>query len=402
MKALFHPSLLRGELAAPPSKSVAHRYLISAGLAFGESCITGISDSEDMHATLDLLSAMGATYRKEGSTVYICGSDPRARGIAAGCCRESGSTLRFFVPIALLGSEEITLTGAPRLFARPLDIYKQLCRERGLFFRKGDTSVTLKGPLTGGEYTVVGNVSSQFITGLLFALPLCREDSTLRILPPVESRAYLSLTEEALWKFGIRFAKEGDIYFIPGNQCYRAADATVEGDYSNAAFFHAFLLFGDDVRLTGLRADSYQSDAAYLEMFPALAAGTPTLDISQCPDLGPILMAMAAAKNGAVLTGTRRLKIKESDRGAAMAAELAKMGISVNVEDDRITVAGGVPHAPDTPLYGHNDHRIVMALSTLLCKTGGEIQGAEAVKKSLPEYFDMIRSLGAEVTCYEA
>ena len=402
MKAIFRPSLLKGEIAAPPSKSVAHRYLISAGLAYGESRITGISDSEDMHATLDLLTAMGATYRKEGDTVSIRGADPRAVGMTSGCCRESGSTLRFFIPIALLGNEEITLTGAPRLFARPLDIYEDLCRKRGLLFRKEETSLTLKGPLTGGEYTVVGNVSSQFITGLLFALPLCREDSVLRILPPVESRSYLSLTEDALWKFGIRFVKEGDVYFIPGNQCYRATDATVEGDYSNAAFFHAFLLFGDEVNVTGLKADSHQSDAAYLEMFPALAAGMPTLDISQCPDLGPILMALAAAKMGAVFTGTRRLRIKESDRGEAMAKELGKMGIAVTVEENRITVAGGAPHAPECPLDGHNDHRIVMALSTLLCKTGGEIEGAQAVKKSLPEYFDMIRSLGAEVTCHEA
>lgn len=185
---------------------------------------------------------------------------------------------------------------------------------------------------------------------------------------------------------------------VQGNQRYLATDVTVEGDYSNAAFFAALDLFDNDVTVTGLSEQSHQGDRAYIKFFEMLAKGTPTVHIGDCPDLGPILMAVAAAKNGAVFTGTKRLRIKESDRGAAMAAELSKCGVSVKVHEDSIVVYPISFHAPDEPLFGYNDHRIVMALSTLLCMTGGEIEGAEAVRKSFPEYFELMKSLGADFT----
>ena len=175
----------------------------------------------------------------------------------------------------------------------------------------------------------------------------------------------------------------------------------MEGDYSNAAFFAALKLFGADIEITGLSEQSRQGDKAYLKFYEMLEKGTPTIHIGDCPDLGPVLMAVAAAKNGAVFRETRRLKIKESDRGAAMAEELAKFGVSVTVHEDSIVVYPVNFHAPKEILHGHNDHRIVMALSTLLTITGGEIDGAEAVRKSLPEYFELLKSLGAEVTEYE-
>ena len=186
-----------------------------------------------------------------------------------------------------------------------------------------------------------------------------------------------------------------------GNQTYRAAECTVEGDYSNAAFFSALSLVGGEVTVDGLRADSLQGDRAYINYFDMLSRGTPTIHLGNCPDLGPILMALAAAKNGAVFCGTRRLKLKESDRGAAMAEELSKFGTSVEVHEDSIVVYPMDFHAPSARLSGHNDHRIVMSLATLLTKTGGEIEGAEAVAKSLPEYFEMLSALGVEVSRHE-
>ena len=239
--------------------------------------------------------------------------------------------------------------------------------------------------------------------GLLFALPLCEGDSTLSILPPVESRPYLELTIEALAAFGVHVSWTDDrTLFVPGRQTYHPCEMTVEGDYSNAAFFAALKLFGNEMEITGLSDASRQGDKVYLKFFEMLAKGTPTIHIGDCPDLGPILMAVAAAKNGAVFRETRRLKIKESDRGAAMAQELAKFGASVTVYEDSIVVYPASFHAPREILHGHNDHRIVMALSALLTVTGGEIEGAQAVRKSLPEYFDMLKSLGAEVIEYEA
>jgi 3-phosphoshikimate 1-carboxyvinyltransferase len=301
-----------------------------------------------------------------------------------------------------LSGNEATLSGTEKLLSRPLSVYETICKEQDISYLQKKTSVSVKGKLRAGEYKIPGNISSQFITGLLFTLPLCDGDSILHILPPIESRSYLDLTIEALRAFGIEIVWQDDRnIFIKGNQTYHATDVSVEGDYSNAAFFAALSLFGYDVSVTGLSEQSHQGDKAYIKFFEMLAKGTPTVHIGDCPDLGPILMAVAAAKHGAVFTGTKRLKIKESDRGAAMAAELAKFGVSVTVHEDSIVVYPISFHAPKEVLYGHNDHRIVMALSTLLCFTGGEMEGAEAVRKSLPEYFDLIHSLGADLAIYK-
>jgi len=400
MKVIFKPSHLQGTVEAPPSKSMAHRMLICGGLSCdSESRIKGISDSEDVQATLRCLDALGAVYEKTGTDVVIRGTDVRESAAKSALdCHESGSTLRFFLPLCLLSGNEATLCGTPKLFSRPLSVYETVCKDQNIAYRLGESSVTVKGKLRAGEYRIPGNISSQFITGLLFALPLCGEDSTIAIIPPIESRSYLNLTVQALRAFGIAIEwKDDKTLFIRGNQSYRASDVSVEGDYSNAAFFAALALFGHDVGVSGLSEQSAQGDKAYIKFFEMLVKGTPTVHIGDCPDLGPILMAVAAAKNGAVFTGTKRLKIKESDRGAAMAAELAKFGVSVTVHEDSIIVYPPDFHAPTETLCGHNDHRIVMALSTLLCLTGGEIEGAEAVRKSLPEYFELLRSLGAQL-----
>lgn len=404
MKIQIIPHQLRGIVAAPPSKSMAHRLLICGGLAQGKkSVIRGISDSDDVTATLRCLSALGATYEKRGDIVEIVGTD--IRNICP-CetllCNESGSTLRFFIPLCLHCDQTINLSGSKKLLSRPLGIYETICREQNIFYSHTEDLFSVKGKLSAGEYKIPGNISSQFISGLLFALPLCKSDSTINIIPPIESRSYLDLTIEALSVFGVQIQWLDDkTLFIKGNQQYMPADVCVEGDYSNTAFFDALKLFGNDVSITGLSEKSKQGDKAYLTFFETLSKGTPTIHIGDCPDLGPILMAVAAAKNGAVFCGTKRLKIKESDRGAAMAEELAKFGVSVTVHDDSIVVYPMKFHAPTEILYGHNDHRIVMALSTLLTLTGGYIAGAEAVKKSLPEYFELLKSIGAEVIAHE-
>ncbi len=400
MKVTFIPSHLRGTVAAPPSKSMAHRLLICGGLAEGVSTIRGISASDDVSATLRCLEALGVFYEKSGADVTVQGTDVRTSLPQSELyCHESGSTLRFLLPLCLLSGNQTTLTGTEKLFSRPLGVYENICKEQGIRYLQEGSAVSVRGRLAPGEYKIPGNISSQFITGLLFTLPLCGGDSVLHILPPIESRSYLDLTMEALRAFGVEVAWQDDrTLFIKGNQRYTATDVTVEGDYSNAAFFSALALFGHEVRVTGLSEKSHQGDRAYIKFFEMLDKGTPTIHIGDCPDLGPVLMAIAAAKNGAVFTGTKRLRIKESDRGAAMAAELSKCGVSVKVHEDSIVVYPISFHAPDGPLYGHNDHRIVMALSTLLCFIGGEIEGAEAVKKSLPEYFDLMRSLGADFT----
>ena len=401
MKVTFTPSHLSGTISAPPSKSMAHRMLICGGLSHGNtSTIKGISDSDDVKATLRCLEALGASCEKIGTTVTVKGTDIlKSNTQTALDCHESGSTLRFFLPLCLLSEHLATLVGTKKLFSRPLSVYETICKEQNLIYQQTEDSVSVRGKLSAGDYKIPGNISSQFITGLLFALPLCEKDSTLHIIPPIESRSYLDLTIEALSAFGIEIVWRDDkTIFIKGNQTYRSADVSVEGDYSNAAFFAALCSFGQDITVTGLSEQSHQGDKAYVKFFELLNKGTPTIHIGNCPDLGPILMAVAAAKHGAVFTGTKRLKIKESDRGAVMAEELAKFGVSVTVREDSIVVYPMMFHAPTETLKGHNDHRVVMALSTLLCLTGGEIDGAEAVKKSLPEYFDLLKSIGADFT----
>ncbi len=400
MKVTITPSKLYGKINAPPSKSMAHRMLISAGLATdGESIIHGISTSDDVTATLSCLAAMGAEAKKEGETVRMRGTNVHKSAPKSVLnCHESGSTLRFFIPLCLLSGKKTVLTGTEKLLSRPLGVYETICKEQQIDYQQTAECVEVAGRLRAGEYRVPGNISSQFITGLLFALPLCEGDSTISIIPPIESRSYLNLTIEALAAFGVTVKWADDkTLFVKGNQAYHASEVSVEGDYSNAAFFAALKLFGNEIEIMGLSETSGQGDKAYIKFFEMLEKGTPTIHIGDCPDLGPILMAVAAAKNGAVFTGTKRLKIKESDRGEVMAEELSKFGVSVTVYEDSSVVYPMQFHAPNEPLKGHNDHRIVMALATLCTLTGGSIEGAEAVKKSLPEYFTLLESLGADI-----
>ena len=233
--------------------------------------------------------------------------------------------------------------------------------------------------------------------------PCGNENSFIKLLPPVESRSYINLTVEALETFGVKIEwQDENTLFIKGGQNYKAAYAKVEGDYSNAAFFAALNIFGSEIEMTGLKTKSLQGDKVYEKYFPLLEKEDENIDISDCPDLGPILFSVAAAKNGGTFTGTRRLKIKESDRAAAMAEELAKFGTKVTVNEDSVIIDSSEFHAPSEILCGHNDHRIVMSCAVLLSLTGGKIEGAEASRKSLPDFFERIKNLGFEVSLYDA
>lgn len=404
MKIEIKKGTARGSVSAPPSKSMAHRMLICAGLADGTSVLEGISDSQDMQATLDCLAALGAHWKKDGKTLTITGMHGADSGEPILRCRESGSTLRFLIPICLKTGRLMKLCGTPRLMERPLGVYEQLCRERGLTFIQEAQTLIVQGPLTAGTFRIPGNISSQFVSGLLLALPLCEGDSLLEILPPIESRPYIDMTVAALQKFGVTAEwKNAETLWIPGGQSYRPCHAQVEGDFSNAAFFAALAAIRPENRIAvenlPPQEESLQADRVYPELLKQLDEPEPCIDLTDCPDLGPILFAAAAAKHGGCFVGTKRLKIKESDRGQAMAQELRKFGVNVTVEDDRITIAppaNGIS-APTESLSGHNDHRIVMSEAVLLTLTGGAIDGAEAVTKSFPDFFDKLKALGIEV-----
>lgn len=395
MKLRILPGRAHGTVAAPPSKSAAHRLLLAAALARGESRIHGISESEDMRATLGCLPALGATFSREGTTVTVSGGGepPAVRRFP---CGESGSTLRFCIPPALTGGEAV-FEGTERLFARGIGVYETAFAGKGVLMEKAAKRITLRGVLPPGDYEIPGNVSSQFATGLLFALPRLAGESTLTVRPPVESRPYIDLTTDILGRFGVTVHETAPgVFQIPGGQFYVPGEHTAEGDWSNAAPLLALAELGDKVCVTGLDGNSRQGD----RVFPALAEKLRTpgseIDVSACPDLAPVLFALAALQHGGDFTGTARLRIKESDRAGSMKEELARCGVRVEIGENRVSVSGGA-HAPQTPFSAHNDHRIVMALSLLCARFGGEIEGAEALNKSYPTYAADLRRLGLEV-----
>lgn len=397
MIATFKPCTLAGTIQAPPSKSMTHRYLIGAALSKEICTLVGIDYSEDILASIDCLRALGAKIIIDEDQVTVDPSGFMQVDAPVLECRESGSTLRFFLPLALCLGKPVTLHGSQRLLERPLDIYEDLCREKGFVFHKDKNSVTVCGRLDRGDYQLRGDISSQFITGLIFALLYLGDRSSIRIIPPFESRSYINLTISALKSFGAK-VDLSDEYKIEIRQSQlHSYSGRIEGDYSNAAFLDAFNQVGSDIRVGDLNPESLQGDRVYKEYFKLISAETPTLDISDCPDLGPVLFALAALKNGAVFTGTDRLKAKESDRGLAMHEELKKLGGGLIFGNNMITVPKQELQYQGTTLSGHNDHRIVMALSVILSKIGGSIAGAEAIKKSYPGFFDDLKQLGAEV-----
>jgi 3-phosphoshikimate 1-carboxyvinyltransferase len=398
MRAVISPGRAEGTVCAPPSKSMAHRMLIAAALSRGTSLIRRADPSEDVLATADCLRALGASVVREGDGFRVTGCDPRETSFPP-CirifeCRESASTLRFLLPLSLLSREPALFCGSETLLDRPLSVYEHLCRERGIRLERRDGGIYAEGRLTPGEYRIPGDVSSQFVSGLLFALPFLGGDSVLRLIPPVVSRPYIDMTARCLADRGVGIRREDELTFcIPGRSVCLPGDSSVEGDYSNAAFFEALNYAGGNVRVTGLSPDSMQGDRICADLFRKLADGPHSIDLSDCPDLAPILFCVAAVLHGGTFTGTGRLRFKESDREAAMIEELAKFGIRTESGKDSLTVLAGPLTPPEVPLSSHNDHRIAMALSVLCVRTGGAIDGAEAVRKSFPDYWDRLKSL---------
>lgn len=369
--------------------------IICAALAEGESHLSGIAQSDDILATLDCIKALGADCKLCENGLTVFGGIKSAENKSFPC-RESASTLRFFIPLALLGSGQNSFTGSARLIERGADLYEKVLGN--VSFEKHADGITADGQLVAGNYRIQGNISSQYISGLLLALPLLSESSTLEIIPPVESRSYIDMTVDVMKMFGVTVEENENKFFIKGNQKYKNGNFSVEGDWSNAAVFYALNFLGNNIEINGLNKNSIQGDRICVELLERLDGENPIIDVSDCPDLAPVLFAAAAAKHGAVFTGTKRLKIKESDRAEAMAEELAKFGINVSVEKNRVTVFGGKLKAPIQTLNGHSDHRIVMALSMLLTLTGGTLDGAESISKSYPDFFENLEKLRADIT----
>ncbi|MHA5219446.1 3-phosphoshikimate 1-carboxyvinyltransferase [Dysosmobacter sp. Phy] len=434
------PKKLSGTVTPPPSKSQAHRLAIAAVLSNGISTVRGVAMSQDVEATLRCLTALGGRWRETAPGVLeITGTGGRRTGADLPLldCGESGSTLRFFIPIALAATGGGVFTGRGRLMERPQGPYFDLFREKGIFFEQKDGVLTVRGRLTPGEYRLAGNVSSQFFTGLLFALPLLEGDSVLIPTTRLESVGYINMTREAMALAGVRTQwREGSTLFIPGNQRYQPLEAAVEADWSQAAFWYAAQGLGNAVTIAGLNPKSIQGDrvmASFAEMLrgeplhggvtapiwgPASAAparpdrqiparpgwstpcvGSVSLPLTHCPDLAPPLAAWGALLNGDLyLKDAGRLRIKESDRLATITAALRALGADVTEEPERLIIIGK-PSLPGGTVDCAGDHRIAMmaAIAATGCTGPVTLLGAECVKKSYPDFWEVYQSLGGEI-----
>lgn len=393
MDIRISPSVLSGHVEIPASKSCAHRAIICAALAEGVSRLTGVSMSEDIRATIDAMTALGASFRENGTSVEVTGIREIPERAEIDCC-ESGSTLRFVIPIAAALGTASVFHGRGRLPQRPIDIYKRELSAHGISFNRQDMPYEISGTLTGGRFEIEGSVSSQFITGLLFALPLLEEDSEIVLTSHLESRPYVDITIDTLRNFGITVEDMGESFRIPGRQHYAPCDMHIEGDYSQAAFFCVANAIGSQVEMGNLLPGSVQGDKAILE----LASDRKGLraDCSDIPDLVPILAVLAAYSSGpSVIYNAARLKIKESDRLEAVSAMLNALGGNVRVTSDGLEIIpAGQLHGGEIDSCG--DHRIVMAaaIAALGCSGDVIIRRAEAVRKSYPDFFKDYTSLG--------
>lgn len=419
MQAQFRKSQIRRDatVSIPSSKSLSHRALICASLAGGDSEIIHPAFNKDTEATMRVMECFGASFEEKDDRVIVHGINGKLRyDHQKADCGESGSTLRFLIPLAALLEEEVIFTGHGRLMERPQTVYDELFQKEGLLFEKKEDGLHVRGPLQAGNYQVRGDVSSQFISGLLFALPLCKGNSVLRIQPPFESASYVSLTLDALMKAGVSVQTGDLVYLIPGEQNYLPFHERIEGDDSQMAFFAELSLIQNrPLRVLNMNHASHQGDHVILEFVKKLGGHVTEIedgylfeggnlhgcemDLADCPDLGPALFALATQCEGdTVFHHCERLRIKESDRIAAMEEELRKLGCSIHSTEDTVIVHGKTAIRGNVTLNGHNDHRIVMALSMLATLTDGVvIEGAEAVNKSYPQFFQDLSETGIEV-----
>jgi len=411
MEIRVTPAALSGTVAAIPSKSHLHRLLICAALADAPTRIIAAASSRDIEATVGCLNALGATIRREGDTLLVSpiGETPDCPLLD---CGESGSTLRFLLPVAAALCSKARFSGSGRLPERPIGHLLEELRRHGVNFSAERLPFTVSGRLTGGDYHLPGHVSSQYLTGLLLALPTCAADSRLRLTTALESSAYIDITLTALQRFCVRIDVQNGAYLIPGRQAFRSPGRiAAEGDWSNAAFFLAAGALAREVAVSGLDPASPQGDRRIVEILKNLGAKVSVcghsvavgpaelrgavIDISPVPDLLPALAVLVAFASGETrFINGARLRLKESDRLAATAGLIRALGGSAEERGEELIVQGqglqgGVAESC-------NDHRIVMAaaLAAVGCVRPVIIRGAEAVAKSYPHFFDDYRSLG--------
>lgn len=410
------PSNLKGQIKAPPSKSLSHRALICASLSKGQSIITNIVYSEDILATIGALELLGAKFDKQKNRLIIKGVKKIKAPQVAINCNESGSTLRFLIPIFSLSNKKISFTGKVSLIKRPQSVYEDIFKQDGNTFKVIDNKIVVNGSVTAREYLLKGNISSQFFSGLMFALPLLKGDSTILIDGTLESKGYIDLTIKMLEEFGINIQEIKNGYFIKGNQKYARNNYKVEGDYSQAAFFLVSGILNGLINVSNLDHESLQGDKAIIEVIQKMKGkviytengfitessstiGT-IVDLSDYPDLGPIIALLGSLSKGKTkIINAGRLRIKESDRIESTVKTLIALGANISSTKDEIIIHGKTALKGGVTVDSYNDHRIAMMISIAasLSKEKVILTNANAVNKSYPNFFEDFKSVGGKI-----
>ncbi|MGL4109215.1 3-phosphoshikimate 1-carboxyvinyltransferase [Clostridium sp. LP20] len=417
----LYPKMLKGEVKIPPSKSMAHRAVICAALGEGISRVANIDFSDDMIATIDAMRALGAVIDDKDEYLEVRGIKSKElisnrdyeRVID---CNESGSTLRFLVPISLAFEGVTRFVGRGNLGKRPLNTYYDIFDEQGIeySYKEGELDLVTSGLLKSGEFKIKGNISSQFITGLLFTLPLLEGDSKIIITTELESKGYLDLTLSAMKDFGVEVINNNyEEFIIKGNQSYNSRDYRVEGDYSQGAFFLSADALGAEVKVLDLKENSLQGDREVIDILERMNVSiikensgikckvselkSTLIDASQCPDIIPVLSAVAALSKGRTeIINAGRLRIKECDRLNAVTLELNKLGARIEEKEDGLIIDGVDEFNGGVEVWSHKDHRIAMtlAIASMRCKEPIIIKDYECVSKSYPQFFEDFKMLG--------
>lgn len=417
---IITPAKLKGEIVAPPSKSISHRAIIAAALADKTSQISNIILSSDINATIDAVKKLGAKVCKmqnsnAETTLEITGiKKAEIKTLPDIDCRESGSTLRFMIPITLAAAGGGQFTGSGRLPKRPLEAYQKIFLKKGIKWEQENDFLPLKiyGKMKSGQYILPGNISSQYITGMLMALPLLKGDSILRITGKLESSKYVDITIDVLSSFGIKIIRNEADYIIKGEQKYKSKCYNIEGDWSQAAFFMLAGILGDGIKIHGLNKNTKQGDIAVIDILKSMGAEitwendvlcilkselrASNVDVMQCPDLAPVIAAaMSIAEGKSTIYGGRRLKIKESDRIMSISSTLNKLGADVTPFDDGMKITG-IKNLRGFVVDSFNDHRIAMMTAAVSSKSIDKItlNNAHCVNKSYPSFWDDFTLMG--------
>ena len=414
----LHPGRLSGTLTVPPSKSIAHRAIICAALAKGESVLSPVDVSDDMRATLQCMTPLGARWQRDGVSLCVMGQAVPPIQHPTMDCLESGSTLRFVMPLSLVLAEGGTFQVKGRLKERPLGPYEAIFAQCGIAFEKTSEGFAVKGKLTPGQYALPGDVSSQFVTGLLLSLPLLDGDSKIHLTTPMESEGYVQLTLDVMADFGVSVHRlDRSTFLIPGGQEYTSRPYQVEGDYSQAAVMLCAGALGSDVLIQGLNPHSHQGDRAVIGILEQIGASVSStgntfsmkpgslqslvIDGSQIPDVLPMLaLTMCLCKGESRIENAGRLRLKECDRLEATIMELTKLGADICAEGDTLLIRGRESLAGGVLVSSHDDHRMAMMLSiaALHCKESITLDNPACVKKSWPSYWEDYLALGGSIT----